>query len=157
MIDLYTKCKALKAVWVEKLIKDESLFELFEMGIPIKDQTLWSCNLQYRDFKEIGQNTFGKEILCAWSYINYVDPQNMTQVLDQSLWYNRIRQDKKFLYYPKAGEANIRQIRDIHDTAAHSFYIYKQINVRYPCAFNFVQYHCLIASIPAGWKYLSKK
>lgn len=96
-------------------------------------------------------STFLKEILIAWSKINYdKDPQH---IKTQILWNNsHIKNNNDTMVFPHWINKNIIYVKDIYNMDTKTFKTLKDLNTEYQISnTEFLNYYKLIASIPKEW------
>ena len=92
LTDFVTKDKALKASWVKIMKTDEFIENIAYDRLQIKiNEKIWECNLSKKDIIDNFPNNFWRDVLLAWSEINYTnrsDTENKKQIENQIIWYN---------------------------------------------------------------------
>ena len=90
LVNLKHKQDSIRISWVFRIEDDPFLAECtFDALSPVLRQLIWKCNLKTVHVNRLFEtNNFGVKILVAWSKVNYCDPCNKIQVLEQVIWYN---------------------------------------------------------------------
>ena len=147
LIDLKAKDLALKAAWVEKAIQNPNSPVYYYL--PIQNKEIWSCNITSREVHRLCQNTsFQAQVWSIWAKINHLTPQNVSDVLDQTLWYNHfIKHHYIHWYVLEAFNNGLTKIGVIYDMRNNTFLMYEEL-VKYGNCMNFKTYHVLVHSIP---------
>ena len=83
----------------------------------------------------------------------------MNDVLNQVLWYNDkiCTTTNKHWYQLYTYKKGVTRIRDIYCAISNAFLTYNQFTLKYGGTLDVVQYHALIASIPADWKVILRQ
>ena len=92
LVNLKAKQKALKIAWIFKIHKDSFLENQCYDTLHCKlRQLIWSCNLKSGDVKKmVHGDSFWKQMLIAWSEINFTEPSSKGEVRSQILWCNSL-------------------------------------------------------------------
>ena len=88
---------------------------------------MWSYNFNQDDIKYVCQPYgFWKDIVYAWTQINFKNPVNINEVLMQKIWFNScIRVGNKPFYVKEYAKAQISQLSDfLHETENRFFNVY---------------------------------
>ena len=156
MVNLEKRELALKLKWVIHLEKIPDLKELvFEMiNNPIGD-LIWQANLDKKYKKQLVMNNeFWRDILFDWMDIANVQPQNLTEIRRQVLWFNsRICIDNSFIYYPHWHEAGIALVADILDEEGN-FLTYQDLVEKMGKQIPFTEYLGIKQAIQNSWKHI---
>ena len=115
LVNMTAKQNALKITWISKLKNDTLLATCAYHNLdPHLADLIWKCNISPKDVKTHFSKSLWKEVLKAWSVINFWDPQNKSQVQDQVLWLNsNIKVRGKLISWYKWIGAGILLISDI--------------------------------------------
>ena len=99
LVNLTAKQEALKISWIFRLEDDSTLTECAYNNLdPILRSLIWRCNISKKDCNIYYADSFWKEMLLAWTKLNYHEPENKETVLDQIIWNNSwIKSGKKWL------------------------------------------------------------
>lgn len=98
------------------------------------------------------QQSFWRDVLFAWTKINFKQPSNPSQIAAQSIWFNSLlKSNKKLFWYPAAWSAGIKFIFNLWNPIAHRFLQYNELITIYGNCITFLQYYALIAAIPRKW------
>ena len=102
LVDITVKEAALKESWIPYVESewDKFISEIAYKNLhPLLREHIWQCNWQSADIeKELGADTFWKQVLIAWSHINY---RHKCQK-NQPLWLNSLlRVGHKTLFWKK--------------------------------------------------------
>ncbi len=99
---------ALKLAWLHRLLNEEtsgSWKSLVLHNMPMKNELMWQCNLKLEDVGLLLQNIknkFWQDVVKSWCTYNFQEPENVSDMRKQSIWYNSfIKIDKKVLFYKK--------------------------------------------------------
>ena len=104
LIDLHLKDKSLKFSWVQTINEDSFVARLAYDALKIDlGAEIWQCNLKSDDVCMLfGHCEFWRDVLYVWAEINYSEPEDQNEILNQILWYNsNIRIADKPIYYKK--------------------------------------------------------
>ena len=80
--------------------------------------TLFSCNLNYKDASDMLENNYLGDLVRAWSLVNYkvCDQGNIDSILSQSVWLNSgIRAQGKPLLNPHLASKGLIKVSDVFD------------------------------------------
>ena len=149
LVDLKAKQKALKISWIFKIQEDETLNELAisKLCTSLWD-TIWRCNLSPHDTK-LFENSFWQSTLEAWAELNYHDPQDYQDILNEILWWNsHIRVGNKPIMWSKWVDKNIITLGDIMVNC--QFKTAEELGV------NWMDLNSICSAIPQRWKNLLK-
>ena len=157
LVDLESKNYALKATWLVRWERKNRLDKIdwLYVNLPIKDQNIWLVNLNERDIlKNIpGQLDMGRQILIAWSKINFKSEFSEEFHFTSPIWYNSLirRADQPFMDRCLINSP-IVYINDIWDKESNKFMEYSQILNNFGEVIPYLTYRSLISSIPFVWK-----
>ena len=121
---------------------------------PNLKEKIWKCNMCKEDVLKIFEvETYWVQTLVAWSKINYREPENKQQVLDQIIWLNsNIKIQGKMLHWPNWIKKGIIYVRNIFNTDG------SPINWRELCSVygpvNWLDLKSLIYSILEAWRFM---
>ena len=115
VINLKYFLNALKASWLKRIFDDESTFTSWKSFYKQKrtsfgDNLVLESSLKENDCAQISKNNnFLKDILTAWSKINYKDTP--TRISKQIIWNNSyIKCDNNIIYYKEWHDKGIKYI-----------------------------------------------
>ena len=77
---------------------------------------IWHCNIRKRDVKLLKLGTgFWTTLLEEWTEINYHEPQNITEISDQIIWYNsHLNLKGQFIEVSKAVQSKaVHKVNDL--------------------------------------------
>ena len=88
LVDLNQKQKSLKIWWIFRIQEDPVIYESCISRLsPVLGNTIWRCNLNKKDCKQLyGDQDFWVQVLLAWMEVNYRNPQNQSQMLEEIIW-----------------------------------------------------------------------
>ena len=111
---------------MKRIFDDESTSTLWKSFYKQKlasfgDKLVLESNLKEKDCAQISENNkFKKNILTAWSKINY--KETPTRISKQIIWNNSyIKCDNNIIYYKEKHEKGIKDIEHIHDYRSNTF------------------------------------
>lgn len=153
LVDIVAKDIALKTQWVAILQDNEKVRALATEFLPAIGHDIWYCNISPKDVVFIMEDSFWRDVLSAWSEINFFTPTNVSQIIAQSLWFNSfVKIAGKPVYFHRAHRAGIRFLYNSWDPVANSFLKYEQILDIYGLTvLSYLQYYGLINAIPRHW------
>ena len=160
LIDLESKDKALKASWPVKWEK------LRELGVentwmfnqlPIKDASIWNCNIRSADIKTHfhTKNYLSPipQIWEAWAMIKYKEIENFDELLMTKLVANsHIRRAGRPITAKWLVNSGIEYVLDIVHPTENRFLTYEEVKVQYPNAMEITKFYGILAAIPPVWK-----
>jgi hypothetical protein len=117
---LRLKDKSLKIAWLKRLITVDNKWNIFYTSqLQMNIETFLQCTMNNSDTKEIlGRytNPFIRDVFTYWFEFTFSDPNDMTSVLSQVLWFNsHIRMANKCTFNKKMYESGICYLSDILD------------------------------------------
>ena len=115
LIDLDIKDKSIKCVWVKHLHEDPNLANLaYEVINKDLRENVWLINLEEKDVGSLDTSWFWRDVLIAWSKINFVT--EVTDPYNQIVWFNsHVRISGKVVFWPKVYRQGLKYVRDIVD------------------------------------------
>ena len=136
MINLEYFLNALKASWLKRIFDEESTFTLWKSFCKQKltsfgDNLVLESNLKENDCAQISKNNnFLKNILTAWSKINYKETHR--RISKQIIWNNSyIKCDNNIIYYKEWNDKGIKYIEHIYDYRSNTFYDFNTLQNLY--------------------------
>jgi hypothetical protein len=156
--DLQSKIEANKITWIKNICNTSiktpwKAYLQWSVQDPIQNIPLYNS----RKYEELNiKDKFYNEILLSWAKLNYINPQNALEVVNQPLWRNHLIQvDHKTLKYndwEKMGIKNIFHLIDNNGNLASEIFLKNKYGITpTPLAYN-----SLVHSIPAEWKKMIK-
>ena len=117
LVDLRAKQKSIKIKWIFMLDHDRDPFlstcAFNALSKPL-GQDIWRANLKKGDVRKVFQDSFWRQVLEAWSELNFKEPQNRNQVENQFLWFNsNLRINNSPFFWLHWYSAGIRTLRDL--------------------------------------------
>ena len=151
LVNFQLKDDALKASWVKIIHTDSYIMEFANRKLsPILRETIWKVNLQLRDIDNLFDDSFWKDVLKAWSKINYVEDVPDENIPQQILWYNsHIKIEGKTVLYPKAFQEGLSYVSQLLDSQGG--FLPPEIT-RTMFSLYIMQYNSLISAFPREWK-----
>ena len=155
LVDLKVKDDSLKAAWVRNVSEDKFLRAMaFQQLDPNMQEFIFRCNLKESDIKSIFTDSFWRDVLLAWSKVNYLENPDKNEVLSQFIWYNsRIRQANKIFKSKKAIKNGLLRIVDLIDENLQIFLSPEAIVEKYNI--DIMLANAIITAIPTEWKKLA--
>ena len=127
--------------------------------LPCQDKFLWECNFHADDVKGIFYNMKSKfcyEVIKSWSNYNFKNPESVTEVISQAIWFNSfIKIGKKTIFYRKWYDKGARYIKDLLN-GNRIIMSYAEFTQKFNIQVDFVTYYGVICAIPTEWKDLIK-
>ena len=110
LINLRSREISLKCTWIQIIESDARTMELASYVLNTKiNGDIWKCNLNKRDVREAFEPSFWRDVLEAWSYVNF-----STSWEDKPLWYNsNIRINNKVIFWEEAYNKGLLWISQI--------------------------------------------
>ena len=100
LVDFAHKDASLKVSWIQSLNSDPFVAEFaYHALCPVLRDEIWKCNLKATDVDKMFKKSFWRDVVKAWSYVNYVE--NVTEnvnIMNQVLWYNSHLKINKKVY-----------------------------------------------------------
>lgn len=153
LVDIKNKDNALKVQWVSHYKESPKVQALAKEFIPRNYTEFWECNVNKRDVSCIVKPGFWRDVALAWSKLNFYEPTNHKQVLNQHVWYNsHLRINKKIFCYRKALEAGVCKISDFCNDSVTEICMFQQFQERFPDALTWLQFGGIVDAIPVKWK-----
>ena len=153
LFDLTLRDKALKVGWVQTLISDPSVANLFHSSLSTASAMknwIFDCNLKSEDVYTLNiQNRFWEDMLKAWCDYNYNDGIE----IDCPIWLNsQIRIENKPFFWKKAYDRGLFRVSQLYERnmliSAKSAWENFSLTV--------MEYNALITAIPQKTKRLAK-
>ena len=153
LVNMRNKEKSLKLQWVSKIKDNRELYTLANEALGNKiGNLLWQCNLNKKDIlKEFLKDNFWRDVLIDWMDIVRKSPENVQEVISESLWYNsHIRVGKTIICYETLFKEGINKIKDLLDEN-NQILSYEKFKEKCQ-SIKHLQYYSLISAIPHKWK-----
>ena len=156
-------CDATKIVWVKRFLDTENQGKWktilqTEMG-KVGGNLIWKCNFKTDEKKifDVIKISFLKNMLVAWSQLNFQNPCTFIEIQNQYLWFNsHIRINDQIIYYEEWARKGVLKIE--HLTNDHTnFLTFAQFKDKFHINCNFLKYFSLIDAIPQDWKTVLKR
>ena len=152
LVDMRVKELSLKASWIVYIKDDaftaECCYECLDKTLR---ESIWYCNIKRRDIERIFTDSFWRDVLSAWSEINFKNSVNTEQeVLAQHLWYNsHIRVNDKCIFYKQAFKNGLVHVAQLYtcDGEIMPLKIMRQM-----FEITIMEYNSLITALPKEWK-----
>ena len=160
MMHLSTQIKALKIVWVKRLLSGNICRGwrqiIDEQSINLTSW-IFNANLSTKDINQtkFKLDPFWQDVFVHWCDFNF-NP-NITcdeTIIKQIIWYNLyIKLENKILSWKNLYSKKLFKIEDLltYENQCVHFMTREQINIKYDVNLNFVDYLSLIHSIPKKW------
>ena len=147
--------KSMYVKWIP-YIRDKPSFEYVHKWLcPKLKSIVFECNTSIQDIKVIFKDSFWRDVLMAWSEINYKWPQDIGEIKEQIIWYNtEIKCGKKTLT-PRSelvdkGILRVRDFLDENNKWLTEYEFCEKFEVKYSS--NWLWYRNLMDAIPGIWK-----
>ena len=117
MVDLANKELALKIQLVKVCYEQDDIQNIADylMGNELKS-LVWKVNLRKNQVHRHFKASFWRDVLEAWLEYTFVEPDNMEQMREQSLWLDSLyHMENRALLNRKAMSNNIYHVGDILD------------------------------------------
>lgn len=153
LVNLKTKDLALKCQWVALVKESPNLQELCNQFLPSIGQDIWVCNFGPKDACQIVvESPFWLDVIKAWALMYSFEPDNVSKIIAQCLWYNsNIKINKKLVYYSQAHKQGIMFLYNIWNSITNQFLSYEHMCQVYGNCMSYLEYYGLLASIPRAW------
>ena len=157
LVDLELKDLALKAAWpVRWNNKDPGDSKLILNQLPIKDSSIWDCNIKSSDISKITPPNLVSPIYAiwsAWAKLTYnADISDFDEIIFQTICGNsNIRQCNSPVFNKVWLPPSANKIIDLVHPEEHRFYTYNELKDFFPNV-TFLQYCGILAAIPRRWK-----
>ena len=158
LFDLKIKDTAIKTKWMqvakfkESSLWSQALVETFKM----EPGLILECNLCYKDICKITNPTIVRDVMLAWSKINYRTPTSKKDVLNQILWYNsHIKIRNSTLFLKRWYTSGIVRIQQIWDDGR--FKTCNELVREYGNVINIIDLTNITQAIPKEWLLVIKK
>ena len=118
-------------------------------NLPIRNKYIWQCNIYKCDRFWNNHVTLSGQVWKAWTNVNFFQPINKSEIIDQPIWYNHFNRSRDTpLFWKSWFDAGIQKIRDIYDFPNKRFYSMGELQHQYPSLVtNFMECASLIAAI----------
>ena len=147
--------KALKLQWLWKAHDNTLLqqFALASIASPI-GMDVWCVNLAQHDFTSLFPKiNFWVDVLKIWNELNYQEPKNKAQVMNQMIWFNsHIKISKKPVFYKKWYEAGVVRISDLWNNDSNQWMSYDDFQRQHSLTTPFTLYIGILQAIPKSWR-----
>ena len=161
LVDLQAKDIAMKATWVHRALgnTDTNYISPIYYKLPIQNSLIWECNTTFTDICNMPSSyLLSFQVWATWSRINVLTPQNILDVLDQTLWYNhQIKRALKMWYIPEASMVGLNKLCDIYDIARQRFLTYEEMVGKFGNCMDHLSCHSLIVSIANMWRIILRQ
>ena len=157
LVDLSAKQSSIKIKWIFSVLYDSFLERCaYEALSPKIKGMIWHVNINSSDIKSTFDDSFWRQILVAWSVLNYRHPTNKISVLNEILWYNSfIRINKKVVMYDDWLNAGILQIKDLTN---HEGELMSEQEFKQKWGFlDWLRLRSIKSAIPHEWKTLLRE
>ena len=148
LVDIGKKLKALRISWIFKLDENSTLSKnAYSQLSPKLGNLIWRCNLNGKDVRKLFEHSVWRDILEAWSEINFNDPHS-GEIADQVIWMNsHIRRGNYPFLLPTWLEKDIFLVKDLfnHDGSYKSL---SQLNLPES---EWMNYNSVKQSLPLSW------
>lgn len=152
LVNLKHKDTSLKCQWVSVCKSNYNIRNLALQFLPPIGLEIFQCNLQERDIKKIMRPCFWRDVLTSWFSVYFVQPDNISKIAVQSLWYNSAIKVNGSVFYLAAYRAGIKFIYNIWNPIQLSFLSFEQMNEIYVHNnLTHLQYYGLLSAIPQVW------
>ena len=89
LVNMQAKQEAIMIKWIINLEDDQLLQHCaYEMLSPILRNLIWRCSLKAKDIKSFFVESYWRQVLLAWSKINYFSLNTKIDVQYQIIWLN---------------------------------------------------------------------
>ena len=141
----------MKTKWVQvDRFSNTMLSEIISNQIPLKAEHRWMCNLSKQDIKKLFPDTIVRDIMLAWSEINYHNPTSARQINSEVLWYNsHLKCQKKVIFNEKLYKKGLWKVSQLMDH--QGIKSFEKMQSDYGTSINIIDYHAIIQTIPKEW------
>ena len=117
LVDLNAKQDSLKIQWIYRIQENPFLTEcMCDNLCSIMRSVIWECSINLKVVTELFKSSFWREILEAWSKINYKNPQSKKEYKAKIIWYNSdIRINGKPFVWKRSYESGLIFVEDLLD------------------------------------------
>jgi hypothetical protein len=162
MIDLESFIKGIKLRWMERLLNIDGTWKIYMANKCKTDiKLLLNSNIKYTDLPfKLPKNNMWNEIWEIWCKENYNEPETISEILNQQIWYNsHIKIGNKPVFWEHWKKADINWIADliIIDEKGRRILTLKELSEITETTIDLMEYNMLISSIPRIWKTKIKK
>ena len=118
LVDL--KNMSLKAGWVYRSCTSYAMhgYSPILAMFPIKSPMIWECYTSHSNFdnmQEMKHCTLPYQVWSSWAQVNVMTPQNVSDVLDQNLWFNtHIKRMLNMWYIPETLQVGVNTVSDTY-------------------------------------------
>ena len=157
LVDIRKKHLALLINWIKIAKTNKEIWVLARnhFGDYMENDFIWKCNISPDDVKLNFKEGFWKNVLYAWSTINYQCPQNDDNILEQIIWLNsNIKIDKKVIK-PTPGLPKELKVKNIVNEN-HEMLNYQSFCIKYPNTVSWLKHCSMVCAIPEYWKIVIK-
>ena len=156
------QAKGLKIAWVKRLTdaNDSGWKDIVKKSLPLTGNDFWKCNTNMKDVTSIFSYSknipyFWKNVIINWCEYNFKEPNTLSEICDQPLWFNSFikDKDKNLIFYKSWYEVGIFKLSDLilnNQLASHYEILRKYPNLNV----NFLKYYGFLAMIPRKWKII---
>ena len=149
LVDLSCKQKAVKISRIFDSLEDTICIQCIETELcSILGNTIWRCNLSTQMVRKCFSDSYWRDVLLAWSEINFVSPETKADVSNQILWYNAyiILKGKPFIWktWFKKGIIFVEDIVDANGKCRDHIDL----------GVNWLELRTLYKILPESWKWL---
>ena len=157
LVDIESKERALKSKWIQNIKGKKNAW--FYMFLPIKDQRMWSLNLNQEDINKFGiRDKMSKDILKAWYSHTFQIPVEKDDILTQKMVGNSlIKRANKPIMAKKVIESSVKYIYQLRSKKNYAALMdFEELKENYIVLFDELMYNSIKTAIPLVWKSMIK-
>ena len=151
VVNFQVKDMALKASWVQILETDSMLQDIAYKMLNVEiRQLIWECNLETKDIRSHFKDTFWRDVLIAWSYMNHKTPESATEIHEQVIWYNSyLKINKKLFFLKKPYDEGLMYIGQLFSPEGE---LLPMDIIMQMFGISTMQWNSIVNAIPKAWK-----
>ena len=151
LVNFDLKAESLQVSWIKNMLTDNMICTAAHTALhPSLKNDIWVCNINDKDIKSNFQESYWREVLLAWSKIQFDEPHSIREIMSQMIWFNTFLKVKKMvIFLPKAYEAGLKKLNQLYDTEGNPIAVAilcQQYNL------TILECNALFAAIPKRWK-----
>ena len=152
LVNLEQKDRSLKIGWLQIIASDTLIKQFCELNLESTlGQDIWKCNINSADVIKNFKDTFWRDVLEAWSKINYIhEPEEQSVIASQFLWLNsHIKSNGNMLKNVKAYKEGLTCVAQLYSPQGEvmSFeFLCKMFNLM------IMEINQIFAALPRNWK-----
>ena len=151
LVNFRIKDVALKSCWIKYIVNDPYLSAFAYTYLGAIESAIWKCNLLEADIKCTWvRDNFWRDVLVAWSHLNYTPETDVVNPGDQIIWYNScIKINNKIFFWKKAFRKGLLFLKQLYNVEGK---IRDQESLENEFGLDVMQCNSIYSAFPKVWK-----